>query len=137
MVYADIELLNGGDLFKNRMKEIPDHTVRRVRAKAMVDSGTYMLAINEETNKHLGLPTIRQEPISLADDTVVNVNVVGPVEVRFGTRSATTEAIVLPGSSEILLGAIPMEGMGVLVDPRNQRLIEGHEPMMKHRYPLK
>jgi hypothetical protein len=32
-------------------------------------------------------------------------------------------AIVLPGDAEILLGAIPMEDMDVLIDPRQQKLV--------------
>jgi len=31
--------------------------------------------------------------------------------------------LVLPDRSNVLLGAIPLEGMNVLIDPKQQRLI--------------
>jgi len=49
--------------------------------------------------------------------------VVAPVELRFKNRATTCRAIVLPGDSEPLLGAIPMEDMDVLIHPLRQELI--------------
>jgi hypothetical protein len=51
------------------------------------------------------------------------VVLVGPVEVRFENRSTIVKAIVLPGAEEVLLGAIPLEGLDVFIDPTNERLI--------------
>ena len=33
------------------------------------------------------------------------------------------DAMVLPGESEILLGAIPMEDLDVIIHPREQKLV--------------
>jgi hypothetical protein len=44
---------------------------------------------------------------------------------------ANVDALVLPGNTNVLLGAIPMEYMDVLVDPRNQRLIVNPEHPMR------
>ena len=59
----------------------------------------------------------------MADDTEIEVEVVGPVEVRFENRRTSVDAIVIPNVSEVLLGAIPMEDMDVLIDPREQKLV--------------
>ncbi|MCX6583665.1 MAG: hypothetical protein NT166_26115 [Candidatus Aminicenantes bacterium] len=50
------------------------------------------------------------------------MDVVGPVEVRFKNRSTTCRAVVLPGDSGMLLGAIPMEDMDLISDPREKTL---------------
>jgi hypothetical protein len=58
---------------------------------------------------------------------VVEYDVVGPVNVRFANRMATCDAFVLPGDSEPLLGAIPMEEMDVLIHPFRQELVVNPE----------
>lgn len=123
LVHANIELINGRDLILNEegLKEKKD--IRKVKVKALVDSGAYMLAINETVKSQLGLPVIEKRSAQLADHSVLELEVVGPVEVRFENRQTTVRAMVLPGDSEVLLGAIPMEDMDVLIDPQRQRLI--------------
>jgi hypothetical protein len=45
------------------------------------------------------------------------------VQVRFKNRATTCRAMILPGDSEPLLGAIPLEDMDVLIHPQRQELI--------------
>ncbi|HYW15655.1 MAG TPA: hypothetical protein VE891_05825 [Allosphingosinicella sp.] len=46
---------------------------------------------------------------------------VGRVRVEIFGRSAFTGALVM--GDQVLLGAIPMEAMDVLIDPRRQQLV--------------
>lgn len=39
----------------------------------------------------------------------------------------TVRAAVVPGTSEVLLGAIPMEGLDVVIDPVRERLMVNPE----------
>ena len=48
--------------------------------------------------------------------------IVAPVDIRFENRQTTVKAVVLPGDTEPLLGAIPMEDMDVMIDPRSEKL---------------
>ena len=57
----------------------------------------------------------------LADGSVVQLGVVGPIEVRFKNRRTIVEALVIPTETDVLLGAIPMEGMDVLLDSKRQQ----------------
>jgi hypothetical protein len=59
----------------------------------------------------------------MAYGSIVEHDVVGPIEVRFKNRSAVCNAVVLQGDTEPLLGAIPMEEMDVLIHPLRQELI--------------
>lgn len=123
LVYAELDLLNGGDVYLQRTKQISDEDVRKLRVTSLVDSGAYMLVINENIKNQLGLPTIEKQRATLADESTIEVEIVGPVEVRFENRRTSVDAMVFPNDTEVLLGAIPMEDMDVLVDPKQQKLI--------------
>lgn len=123
LVYAELDLFNGGEFYKQRQNEIAESDIKRVRVTALVDSGAYMLVINENIKNQLNLPVIEKQFATLADETTIEIEVVGPVEVHFENRRTSVDALVLPGEAEVLLGAIPMEDMDVLIDPRNRKLI--------------
>lgn len=89
---------------------------------ALIDSGAYMLSIDETVRAQLDLPFVEKQFGTLADETLIEVDVVGPVEIRFENRRTTVDAIVLHDDAEVLLGSIPMADMDVLIDPKQQKL---------------
>lgn len=82
-----------------------------------------MLSVNEHVKNQLDLRVLGKQEATLANGTKLILEIVGPVEVRFENRSTTVRAMLLPGNNEVLLGAIPMQDMDVLIDPRNERLV--------------
>jgi clan AA aspartic protease len=123
LVYADIELINGGDLEMARRSLLDVDEVKRIHVNILVDSGAIMLCINENIQEQLKLPVVEKRKAQLANGHIVECNVVAPVEVRFKNRQTTCRAMVLPDDTEPLLGAIPMEDMDVLIHPQRQELI--------------
>jgi len=123
LVYAEIDLISIDDIVLNRRGFLDKDKINQVTINALVDSGAYMLTINENVRAQLDLPFIEKQFGRLADETLLELDVVGPVEVRFENRSTTVRAIVLPGNAEVLLGSIPMEDMDVLIDPKQQKLV--------------
>jgi clan AA aspartic protease len=123
LVYADIELVRGDDLALMRAGYLPEEQINRLYIRAMVDSGATMLAIPEFVKNQLNLKKVTDLEAELADGSSVKLEVVGPIEVRFENRRTSVEAMVIPDSTKVLLGAIPMEGMDVLIDPKRERLI--------------
>ena len=122
-VYADIELTNEDDVALNRGGHLPEDQIKKVTTRALVDSGAYDLIINQEVQEQLKLRVRGKRLIKLADETVVEVDIVGPVEVRFEDRTTSVRALVLPDTEEVLLGAIPLEGLDVIIDPLRERLL--------------
>ena len=122
-VYAEIELTNEEDIALNRRGYLPANRIRSVGTRALVDSGAYDLILNQEVQDQLQLPVLGKRTIKLADETILDVDIVGPVEVRFETRATTVRALVLPDTEEVLLGAIPLEGLDVIIDPLRERLL--------------
>lgn len=123
LVFAEVELLRGGDVVLAEEGFIQPDQIRRCTVNALVDSGATMLAIPAIVKQQLDLKPRRQIEAELADGSNSTYEVVGPVEVRFQNRQTFVDALVLPNSQQVLLGAIPMEGMDVLIDPKRERLI--------------
>jgi clan AA aspartic protease len=123
LVYASIKLINDRDTGRFEDGLIPKEQIRQLQVDALVDSGAYMLVINQNIQTQLGLKKKKTQSAQLADGSVIQMDIVGPIEVLFENRSATCNAMVIPGDNEVLLGAIPMEEMDVLIHPKENKLI--------------
>jgi len=123
LIYAEVELINAEDLGDARKKRISDGEVRRMTVTMLVDSGAYMLCINEKAQQQLQFPIIEKRSAELANGHIVELDIVTAVELRFKNRRCLVDALVLPGECEMLLGAIPMENMDVLINPLKEELI--------------
>ncbi len=122
-IYAEITLINGYDIEMARRHLIGKEEIKHTSVEMMVDSGSYMMCINELIQEQLRLPFIERRKHFLANDQLVEHDIVGPVCVKFQNRTAFCSAAVLEGDSKPLLGAIPMEEMDVLIHAKRQELI--------------
>ena len=123
MVRAKIQLRNSYDVMAAMDGVKKESQIRSISVTALVDSGAYMLAVNEEIVKQLGLRTIDRRIAELANGSITEVDIVGPIELRFENRMSNCNAMVLPSNTEVLLGAISTEEMDVLIHPKDQKLI--------------
>ncbi len=121
-VYAAIELINAFDIEMARRGQMDEDEIKRATITVLVDSGAYMLAINENIREMLQLRIEGKERAVLANGEVVHYDLASPIRIKFGGRSCLCEAIVLPGNSEPLLGVIPMEAMDLVIHPKRQEL---------------
>ena len=137
MVYADVELINGLDEGNARRHIIGEDEVKRFPVNILVDTGSYMLAINEDIQEYLQLPVVDSKKAQMADHRIINCDVVAPIVLLFKNRRFTGSAMVLPGNSEPLLGAIPLEEMDVLIHPLKQELIVNPEHPLYAQLKLK
>lgn len=127
LVYAEIELINAIDLGNARRYKITEDEIRHIRVNMLVDSGSVYMCINESVQEQLQLSVVEKRKGRLADGSVVEYDVVGPIEIRFKNRRCVVDAMVLPGDNELLLGAIPMEDMDVVIDLYRRELIVNPE----------
>jgi clan AA aspartic protease len=123
LVYADITIINKEDLILAKRNIIGEDEVKKMDINVLVNTGSHMLAINETIQEQLQLPVVEKRKAQLANGSVVEYDVVGPIEVKFKNRRCSVDAMVLPGDNEPLLGAIPMEDMDILIHPLRQELI--------------
>ncbi|MFT4092196.1 MAG: aspartyl protease family protein [Niabella sp.] len=127
IIYADIELINGDDLALARRHIIGEEEIKRITVSMLVDTGSVYMCINENVQEQLKLNIVEKRKGQLADGSIVEYDVAGPIEVRFKNRRCVVDAMVLPGDSELLLGSIPLEDMDVLIHPYRQELIVNPE----------
>ncbi len=127
LIYADIELINAGDIEMARRYIIGQEEVKRLHINILVDTGAYNLCINESIQAQLELPFIEKRKGQLANGSVEEYDFVGPVVIKFKNRQTVCNALVLQGDNEPLLGAIPLEDMDVLIHPLKQELMVNPE----------
>ena len=126
IVHAEITLKNLYDEEKAREGLINKEDIRTATVTAVVDTGSLNLVITEELRQKLGL-TIKGEKIAhIANGQRVSCKVTDAVEVIWKNRDTVVPALVIPGAEKILLGAIPLEGMDLMVNPVSQELTGIH-----------
>ncbi|MCL1813518.1 MAG: hypothetical protein FWG29_08365 [Treponema sp.] len=125
-VYTEITLLNAGDQIKITEGLLKVQDVRSVTIKAMADTGAMYMVINEEIRQKLGLGIWGEKSALLANGQRVKCKETEPVVVRWKNRQTTCSALVISDAKVILFGAIPMEGMDLMVNPVTQEVVGAH-----------
>ena len=130
LVYAEITLKNAGDVSNARRGIIKEQEIRQTTVQAMVDTGASTLIISEAILQELGLEVEEEDVVTLANRAKEACKYTEPVAIHWKNRHMNTSAMVLPGVDEVLLGAIPLEGMDLIVDPSIQALTGAHGDRM-------
>jgi clan AA aspartic protease len=125
-VRTEITLVNIEDQADARRGYIPQDQVRQLTVNAVVDTGAWTLVINEETREKLGLRVEETSETTVAGGGTVPSRITEPVRVYWKDRRTTCEAVVLPGEEDVLLGAYPLEGMDLTVNPKKQEVVGAH-----------
>jgi clan AA aspartic protease len=105
--------------------------VRQVTVEAIVDTGASTLVINEDTRQRLGVEVIENKRVHLANGGTAECGVTEPVYIHWKSRQTACPAVVIPDAKQTLLGAIPLEGMDLMVDPVRQHLVGAHGDEME------
>jgi len=68
---------------------------------------------------------------TIANGVTEEYDLTEPVVIRWKDRRTVLPAVVIPTAKDILLGAMPLEGMDLYVDPVNKRLagVHGDSPV--------
>ena len=125
-VYEDITIKNAGDTVILEKGLIREQDVHEITVNAIVDTGAMSLVINEDICKALGLSIQGERYARVANGQRVHCKITEPVEIHWKDRSTACQAVVIPGAESVLLGAIPLEGMDLMVDPVNRKLVGVH-----------
>jgi clan AA aspartic protease len=132
LVHTEITLKNTFDILKAEEGLINEQDIRQTTVNALVDTGAWTLVINEAVRKKLGAKTRGVAPGTLADGTQAKYKLAGPLEVWWKDRRVTCDALILPDAEDVLLGAIPLEGMDLTVNPRLEQVVGVHGDQVMH-----
>lgn len=109
LVYAQITLSN---------PVMPN--LEAMKTKCLVDTGSTYLVLPPHIATQLQLATLETREATTADGSSHTVPYAGPVKVSFDNRSCFVGAIIM--GDEVLLGAVPMEDMDLIVQPKLLKL---------------
>ena len=126
LVYEDIILKNAGDTIRVECGLIKEQEIRETTVQCLVDTGAWTLVINEKVRDALGLKIANRTISTFANGSKEPNGMSEPVKVCWKDRSMTCEAVVLPGADDVLLGAIPLEGLDLMVDPIAEKVVGRH-----------
>jgi len=132
VVYTEITLKNEDDTAFAKKGYIKEDEIRQMTVQAVVDTGAWTIVINNETREKLGLRDKGFGEANLADGKKGEFPMAGPLEIRWKNRRFTCDALVLPDAPEILLGALPLEGMDLTINPKRE-LVGVHGDKELHR----
>jgi clan AA aspartic protease len=102
---------------------LAESEIRQATVEALVDTGARTLVINRELFEQLGLMEDYKQTATYANNSKTVCTLTEPVEIHWEDRSFSVPAIVLDDIPRILLGVIPLEGMDLIVDTVNEKLI--------------
>jgi predicted aspartyl protease len=119
---VEVTLRNPGDVAKARDGFIKKEDIREETVTAVVDTGASTMVITEELREKLGLEVERRLFAGVANGSKTPGKRTEAVEVQWENRTAVCNAVVLEGGDRCLLGAIPLEGMVLKVNPLEMRL---------------
>jgi len=125
-VRTEITLKNAVDVGEAKREHITDAQVRSLTVEALADTGAWTLVINEDICQKLGLVLEGPEPGVLADGSTDIYQITDGVEVHWKNRKTVCPALVIPGANDVLFGALPMEGMDLIVHPRKEEVVGAH-----------
>jgi clan AA aspartic protease len=125
-VNTQVTLKNLDDTKQVKKGNLPEHKIRQVTVDVMVDTGATTLIINEELFRQLGLDVMGEQEITFANDAKEICKLTEPLEIHWENRFVAMSALVVEDASEFLLGVLPLEGMDLMVDTVNQRLVGVH-----------
>jgi len=111
---------------------IKEEKIRTLTVQAMPDTGAWTLVINENIREKLGLTIEGQTVSSLADGKTASYSLTESVKIKWKDRDISLPALVIPDAKDILLGALPLEGMDLIVDPVRKRLAGAHGDQPLH-----
>lgn len=92
-VKVNVQISNSGDIELWRRGRLPFEQVRRREVPVVVDTGAINLCLAEEHVEALGLNQLRRQKARLADNSELDLAIVGPVDVAYGDRETTVRAL--------------------------------------------
>ena len=88
--------------------------------RCLVDTGSTYLVLPQPEATQLQLATLETRQAITANGISHTVPYAGPVKISFENRSCFVGAIIM--GNEVLLGAVPMEDMDLIVQPKLLKL---------------
>ena len=120
---VEFSISNHEDEVASRLGVISPDKVRCVTLRGVVDTGATRLVLPDKVVNQLGLPKTGKIGVRFADGREGERDVVEDAQVEIQGRKSNFTAIVEPGRSDALIGAIVLEELDFVADCVTQSLV--------------
>jgi predicted aspartyl protease len=120
---VEFEVANHEDVVKAKAGFLPSEQVRRSRISGVVDTGAARLVLPLSVVSALGFPESGQVTVKFADGRRELKTVVGDVQLEIQGRAGVFSAVVEPGRTDALIGAIVLGELDFMPDCTRQALL--------------
>jgi predicted aspartyl protease len=120
---VELEVANHEDVVQARKGFLMPEQVRRGRLSGVVDTGAARLVLPASLVAALGFPEAGQVTVRLGDGRREPEAIVGDVQLEIQGRSSVFTAVVEPGRTDALIGAIVLEELDLIPDCTRQALL--------------
>lgn len=127
IIRADLHLENSEDRARFEDGHIAEDDIRTLVVAGMVDTGARMLYLPLDLVDELGLPIRRTTGVRYADGRRADIPVAGPVTITILGRTMTSECLVGPPESDVLIGQIELERLDFVANCAERTLIPNPE----------
>ncbi len=124
-VRVSVALTNAGDEILVRRGLLPESSIRRYTATALIDTGAVSSVLPVHVVQQLGPATVGKIRAEYANNSGENVDVTEVVGIELHGRRTTEEMLVI--GDEVLIGQTVLERLDLLVDCINMRVIPNPE----------
>lgn len=93
-----------------------------IELRVKIDTGSTMLVVPGWVQERFSFPIIRKQSVKYADERREQRDVAASVEVEVCNRKGVFEAIIEPQKEYGLLGAVVMEVLDLILEPRELKL---------------
>ncbi len=131
--FVDVEVENFKDLEDRRAAGNGHIKVRKLKVRALVDTGSALLCLSAAAIRKLGLHRNRSTTVRTANG-VVERGIYQAVQVTILGRQCLAEVMEIPDDVPPLLGFIPIESLDLVVNPKSNRVT--HNPENGGKYTL-
>jgi predicted aspartyl protease len=120
---VELTITNHHDQIAAELGAIPLENVRSCKLMGVVDTGATRLVLPSSTVAQLGLPIVGRITVRFADGRTAEKAVTGEARVEIAGRSSEFRAVVEPGRTDALVGAIVLEELDFIADCVTQKLL--------------
>lgn len=120
---VEFDVANHRDLIAAELCALPPEQVRRTRVSGVVDTGATRLVLPGHVVQRLGLPEKGRVTVRFADNRREERDIVSEAYVQIGDRTGVFSAVVEPGRTDALIGAIVLEELDLVPDCTAQKLV--------------
>jgi clan AA aspartic protease len=133
--FADVEVENYDDIVLRRAAGNGRKKVRKVKVRALADTGSALLCLHRDTIRKLGLQFGRSAGVRTASGEVER-RIYQVARITILGRECFAQVMEIPDNVPPLLGYIPLENLDLVVDPRSKKVIPNPESGGKYTLDL-